>query len=263
MARWLNDEMGYSLPMRKLPAIVVLLLIAAAAAAQLDPVAIIIRLIFRRGSQQQPVALHRMIHPNQKAELPKLDPVPARQKCQNWAWAAGLETSLRLQGVNSLPQNYWVMKANGGEVCDDRPVDLGKISKLIDGKYVLDDGRKVLLESYAVAGVPTAVDPLIVATRSGRPLVFLWKGHPYIYVGMTYHEVIWATGQRDYEVQEMKLLDPVAPAEKQAVSFNPVNDDPAEINGLLDIKATLIEPQSWLHPEKELDKPQEIYFPKK
>ncbi|MCI0350557.1 MAG: hypothetical protein L0Z53_14125 [Acidobacteriales bacterium] len=250
--------------MRKLTVIAALCLLTATALAQVNPVAIIIRLIFRgRGQQPRPLAIHRVVHPDQKAELPKVEPVSATQKCENWAWAAGLETSLRLQGISNLPQNYWVMKANGGEVCDDRPVDLQKIAKLIDGKYTLDDGRKVLLESSTIMGVPTAVDPLIVATRAGRPLVFLWKGHPYIYVGMNYHEVVWATGQRDYEVQEMKLLDPIAAPEKQAVAFNPVNDDPAEINGLLDIKATLIEPQSWLHPEKELLNPQEIYFPKK
>jgi hypothetical protein len=266
MAQWLKDSIAKSAIfscMRKLPVLVAISLMTVATAQQLDPIGIIIRLIFHRGSQQQRLAMNRVIHPDQRAELPKLDAVSAAQKCENWAWAAGLETSLRLQGINNLPQNYWVMKANGGEVCDDRPVSLQKISKLIDGKYVLDDGRKVLLESSTVSGVPTAVDPLIVATRSGRPLVFLWKGHPYLYVGMRYHEVIWATGQRDYEVQEMKLLDPVAAPEKQAVSFNATKDDPADINGLLDIKATPIEPQSWLHPEKELEKPQEIYFPKK
>jgi hypothetical protein len=255
--------MGYSWRVRKFSALITIILLSALAAAQLDPIGILIRLIFRRGTQQPRFAMNRVIHPDPKAELPKLDAVRAAQKCENWAWAAGLETSLRLQGVSSLPQNYWVMKANGGEVCDDRPVDLAKISKLIDGKYTLADGRKVLLESFMVSGVPTAVDPLIVPTRAGRPLVFLWKGHPYIYVGMSYHEVVWATGQRDYEVQEMKLLDPLAAPEKQAIAFNPANDDPADINGLLDIKATPIEPQSWLHPEKELQNPQEIYFPKK
>src|SRR5262249_38753157 len=149
--------MGYSLPMRKLTVIAALALIAAFAAAQArDPVSTIIRLIIRRGSEPRPVNLHRVVHPDQKAELPKLDAVSATQKCENWAWAAGLETSLRLQGVSNLPQNYWVMKANGGEVCDDRPVDLAKISKMIDGKYTLDDGRKVVLESSTIAGVPTA-----------------------------------------------------------------------------------------------------------
>lgn len=255
--------MGYSWPVRKFSAFSAIILVAAIASAQLNPVDLIIRLIFRPGAKQERLAMNRVIHPDQRAELAKMDAVSATQKCENWAWAAGLETSLRLQGVSSLPQNYWVMKVNGGEVCDDRPVDLAKISKAIDGKYTLDDGRKVVLESSMISGVPTAVDSLIVPTRSGRPLVFLWKGHPYIYVGMRYHEIVWATGQRDFEVQEMKLIDPVAAPDKQMISFNPASDDPAEINGLLDIKATPMEPQSWLNPERELEKPQEIYFPKK
>lgn len=248
--------------MRKLLILAAAGVLTTIATAQINPIDLVIRLIFRRGDDPKLVQVPRLVHPDQKAELPKLEAARAAQKCENWAWAAGLETSLRLQGVH-LPQNYWVMKANGGEVCDDRPVNLEKISKMIDGKYVLDDGRKVILESTTIKGAPTAVDPLIVATRAGRPLVFLWKGHPYLYTGMIYHEMVYATGQRVFEVQEIKLLDPFAPAEKQAVSFKPATDDPAEINGLLDIKATPIEPQSWLHPEKELDKPQEIYFPKK
>lgn len=248
--------------MRRLITFGVAIVLISSAFAQLDPVGIIIRLIFRRGAQQRPVSVSRVIHPDQKAELQKLDPVHLGQKCENWAWAAGLEASLRMQGVN-LSQNYWVVKANGGEVCDDRPVSLEKISKLIDGKYVLEDGRKVLLESSTIAGAPAAVDPLILATRAGRPLIFLWKGHPYLYSGMTYHELIYGTGQREFEVQEIKLLDPFQSPDKQMVSFKPATDNPADINGLLDIKATPIEPQSWLHPEKELENPQDIYFPKK
>jgi len=248
--------------MRKLSLFAALAILVSAAAAQVNPIGILISLILRRGPQKRPVSVTRVVHPDQKAELPEFTAVTAAQKCENWAWAAGLETSLRLQGVK-LSQNFWVMKANGGEVCDDRPVSLEAIAKIIDGKYTLDDGRKVLLESATVAGVPTAVDPMVVTIRAGRPLIFLWKGHPYIYSGMTYHEAIYATGDHEFEVQEIKLLDPTAAPEKQAVSFKPATDDPAEINGLLDVKATLIEPQSWLHPEKELQDPQDIYFPKK
>ena len=249
--------------MRKLPFITsAILLLSLTAAAQLDPVDIIIRLIFRRTPQKRLAAITHVVHPNQKMEIPNLIAVPASQKCENWAWAAGIETSLRAQGVR-LPQNYWVMKANGGEVCDDRPVSLEAISKLLDGKYTLDDGSKLVLESSTITGAPTVVDPLLVATRTGRPLIFLWKGHPYLYAGMTYHELIYATGQREFEVQEIKLLDPFAAPEKQTASFKPSTDDPADINGVLDVRVIRIEPQSWLHPEKELERPQEIYFPKK
>ena len=247
--------------MRKLSLLAAIVLLAGIAVAQVNPVDILIRLIFRRTDQKK-LAITHVVHPNQTVEIANLAPVAARQKCENWSWAAGIETSLRVQSVN-LPQNYWIMKANGGEVCDDRPVSLEAISKLIDGKYTLEDGRKVVLESSTVAGAPTVVDPLIVATRAGRPLIFLWKGHPYLYRGMTYHELIYATGQREFEVQEIKLIDPAAAPEKQAASFNPAIDNPAEIDGLLDVRATPVEPQSWLHPEKELEHPQDIYFPKK
>src|SRR5262249_15015193 len=53
--------------------------------------------------------------PGQTAEIADLLSVPAKQKCENWAWAAALETALKAQHAE-IPQNYWVMKADGGEL---------------------------------------------------------------------------------------------------------------------------------------------------
>src|SRR5579864_4237879 len=91
--------------------------------------------------------------PEQTAEITDLVSTITKQKCENWAWAAGLETILKKQGVD-IPQNYWVMKADGGEVCKDEMPKLESLSKLINGEYKLDDGRKVRLEVEAVLGPP-------------------------------------------------------------------------------------------------------------
>ena len=42
--------------------------------------------------------------------------ITAKQNCENWALAAGLETMLQQQSV-TLNQNFWVMRLNGGELC--------------------------------------------------------------------------------------------------------------------------------------------------
>lgn len=198
----------------------------------------------------------------EKVGLPNLVGIAAKQACQNWAWAADVETILHTQNVN-LDQNYWVMKADGGEVCKDQLANLAALGKVIDGEYVLADGRRVRLEATSIAGAPTNAGPLVLAPRVGRPLIFVWKGHPYLYRGMNYDEYVSGNGQRDFVVRQLELADPYySSAEKQIAAFDREKDDAAEINGMMDVVATPIEGSNWLHPEKELENPPEIYFPK-
>ncbi len=202
------------------------------------------------------------LDPDQNVDIPGLASATASQKCENWAWAAGLETILRTQKVD-LKQKFWVLKADGGEVCKDSAVELNTRAHYINGEYVLDDGRHVRLEATTVEGLPQAIDPFILAPQAGRPLMLVWKGHPYLYVGMNYEELKFANGQRLFSVTKLKFLDPFTsdPA-KQVVYFDREKDDLADISGMMDVIATPIEGSDWLHPEKELDHPREIYFPK-
>jgi len=203
-----------------------------------------------------------MDHPEQTAEIADLMSATAKQKCENWGWAAGLETILKQQRVN-IPQNYWVIKADGGEVCKEQMPKLEALSKLITGAYQLDDGRKVRLEAAAVTGAPTDMDSMIDAPRHGRPMLFVWKGHPYVYRGLIYNEMIAANGQHGFDVRQVELLDPFFDtAEKQIALFDREKDDPNDINGLMDVVVTPIEGTNWQHPELELEHPTEIYFPK-
>jgi len=201
------------------------------------------------------------LNPGQIVDIAGLSSATASQKCENWAWAAGLETILHTQNVD-LKQKYWVIKADGGEVCKDS-FDLSSLPQYINGEYVLDDGRHVRLEATAVSGLPQGVDPFILAPQAGRPLMLIWKGHPYLYVGMNYDELRFADGQREFSVTKLKFLDPFAsdPA-KQVVYFDREKDDLADISGMMDVIAEPIEGTNWLHPEKELDHPREIFFPK-
>jgi hypothetical protein len=201
------------------------------------------------------------LNPDQNVDIAGLASATASQKCENWAWAAGLETILRTQNVD-LKQKYWIIKADGGEVCKDS-FDLNSLAQYINGEYVLDDGRHVRLEATTISGLPQGVDPFILAPQAGRPLMLVWKGHPYLYVGMNYDELKFASGQREFSVSKLKFLDPFAsdPA-KQVVYFDREKDDLADISGMMDVIAEPIEGTDWLHPDKELDHPREIFFPK-
>jgi len=217
-------------------------------------------LFFWRHSQSP--GMTHMDHPEQTTEIADLTSATAKQKCENWGWAAGVETILKEQGVN-IPQNYWVIKADGGEVCKEEMPKLEALSKVITGAYRLDDGRQVRLEVEAVSGAPTDMDSMIDAPRHGRPMLFVWKGHPYVYRGLVYNEMIAANGQHQFDVLQVELLDPFFDtAAKQSALFDREKDDPNDIGGLMDVVVTPIEGTNWLHPELELEHPTEIYFPK-
>src|SRR5260370_21037861 len=54
--------------------------------------------------------------PDQTADLEPGKVATAKQKCQNWALAAGLETLFKREGV-ALDQNYWLMRMIRSELC--------------------------------------------------------------------------------------------------------------------------------------------------
>lgn len=192
--------------------------------------------------------------PDESVDIPTLSSATAEQKCENWAWAAGLETILRTQNVD-LKQKYWVLKSDGGELCKDG-VDLGDRAHYINGEYVLDDGRHVRIEATTINGLPQGIDAFILAPQAGRPLMLMWKGHPYLYVGMNFEELRFANGQKEFAVTKFKFLDPFAKdAASQVVYFDREKDDLADISGMMDVIVTPIEGTDWLHPEKELDHP--------
>lgn len=185
--------------------------------------------------------------PQQNIALPEFTPVIAAQKCENYAWAAGLETLLRAQNVVTLDQHYWVTKLWGGELCEP---DFGKfedLAKAIDGEYVRDDGSKVRVKTTYVAGVPQAVDSLIADLRRGRATLFFWKGHPYLLAGMVYDEYVAPNGQRLYDIQQMKLRDPYyAQGEQLFATWAKDTDSLADINGTMQVTVTTIEQQPWI-----------------
>ncbi|HXZ80613.1 MAG TPA: hypothetical protein VEG30_11825 [Terriglobales bacterium] len=170
-------------------------------------------------------------NPGQTADLSDPPFFAAAQKCENWAWAAGVQTILKAQGVN-IRQNYWIQKANAGELCVETPMDLGDIASVIDGDYVLDDGDKVHLDSRVAAGAPTDVGMIVASIKLNRPLLLFWKSHAYLVEGITYDEYLYPNGQRMLEAREIRLVDPY---DKKPASFVKGQDDASEISGTLEV----------------------------
>jgi hypothetical protein len=185
-------------------------------------------------SDKKPKGAPLMRLPDQTVELTAFWlPTPV-QKCTNWAWAVAVEAMLKSQQV-AIKQNVWVQKANYGEVCIDTVPALEALAKVIDGAYVLDDGRHVRLESRYISGAPTIPDDLIAPLRLGHPVLLFWKSRALVVRAATYDEYIYPNGQRMFQIKEMKLVDPLLTGKQREFSFVNGRDDPAEIGGVFHV----------------------------
>ena len=178
------------------------------------------------------------LKPDQTADLAadtKLN--TAKQSCENWAMAAGLETMLQRQNV-PLDQSFWVMRMNGGELCVDDAPTIDALKLVVNRDFVLDDGRHVRLEVQFTPGPPVSIDPIIAGLKLQQVSLLLWRGHPYYLTGLTYDERIGRDGTRYFEVKEIRLANtyPKLPG----VTFQKGRDDPAEIQGILSVSATTL-----------------------
>lgn len=158
--------------------------------------------------------------------------VTAKQNCENWALAAGLETMLQQQKV-TLDQNFWVMKLAGGELCIDAPIKIEALAQAVNREFVLDDGRHIRLEMRFVAGPPVNIDPVIAGLKLQQISLLIWNNHPYFLTGITYDERIGRDGTRFFEVKEMRLANtfPRLPG----ITFEKGRDNPDEIQGILSV----------------------------
>ncbi|HWR36557.1 MAG TPA: hypothetical protein VN622_11870 [Clostridia bacterium] len=177
--------------------------------------------------------------PDQTAQIRNIPSVTALQKCENWAWAAALEMSLLKQGV-PLGQKFWVDKANGGALCLNSAGTLESLARVVEGEYVLEDGRKFRLEVRWQESAPGTSDRVLVPLALGRPYILYWRGHAYVPQAALWDEYIYPTGQKTMEIKELTLLDPYESGEKQFAKFTADKDDASELGGVFEVIATEI-----------------------
>ena len=174
--------------------------------------------------------------PDQVAEMPAPS-ITARRPCENWGWAAAVETLLQSAGV-SLAQNFWVVRANGGAVCVASPENVLSLNQFIDGDFALEDGRRIRVESHFVPNQQISLEDLILALRNKQPRIMFWKNRAYVIYGMVYDELIAPAGVRRYQWKQFKLIDPMYSDPKQReVVLHSDHDDPADLSGIMEITA--------------------------
>ena len=171
-------------------------------------------------------------YPNKKIDFPAdVKYSTARQNCQNWAFAAGLETMLKRHNV-SLDQTYWVQHLNGGEFCIDELPGIEALKRVMNKEFSLEGGRHARLEAQFVPGAPINVAAIIANLQQQELSLLIWRGHPYYLTGATYDMYISGEGNQ-YTIREVRLADTF---DKQpATTFQRGRDNPSDIAGILTI----------------------------
>ena len=176
-----------------------------------------------------------LLKPDQTADLDAKKIVAAKEKCENWALAAGLEAMLQDEKV-ALDQSYWVMRMNGGLLCVSTLPPWDTLARLVNREFVLDDGRHVRLELNFTAGAPADIDSIIVRLQRQQLTLMIWHGHPYYLVGATYDEHVGRDGSRLYEIKELRLANTFAGV--PGVTFQKGRDDAGGIGGVVTVSAS-------------------------
>jgi len=180
--------------------------------------------------KRKPVRIDYQLKPNQQAVIEHPQIVTAERACENWIWAAALDSLLKAKG-SATGQEYQILRLYGGTPCTGVK-SYSELADKISHEYVLDDGRRFLLQAQYTAGPPLHIDPLVMAMREQRPLMVIWKSHAYVLTGVSYDEFIGPNNARILELKELKLADP---ANGESVSFVRERDDSQEINGTMDV----------------------------
>jgi hypothetical protein len=173
--------------------------------------------------------------PGQTADLDLQKLVTAKQSCENWGLAAGLEGILKQQNV-SLDQNFWVMRLSGGELCLDQLPSAEALAHAVNGQFVLEDGRHIRLELRYVSGAPSNVDDMVAGVQRKQLSLLLLRRHAYYLTGLTYDEYIGRDASRLFEIRELRLADTFA--KLPGITFQKGRDDTADIDGILNIGVT-------------------------
>ncbi len=173
--------------------------------------------------------------PGQTADLDAGKLITAKQDCENWALAAGLESMLKRQEV-ALDQNFWVMRISGGEVCSPEIPKTEVLTDVVNREFVLESGRHVQLELHYLAGAPANSDALIAGLKKQQLSLLLFRGHVYYLTGATYDEYINRDGSRTFVLTELRLANTFG--HQPGLAFIKGRDDMAEIGGIINVNAT-------------------------
>ncbi len=180
--------------------------------------------------------------PGQTVDLEVTKLVTARENCENWAIAAGLESMLKREDV-VLDQSFWVMHISHGELCSPEIPSADVLADVVNREFVEEGGRHVTLNLSYLPGAPSNPDALIAGLKQQRLSLLLLHGHVYYLTGATYDEYVNRDGSRMFIITELRLANTFA--RQPGLAFTKGRDNLDEIGALIYLKVTPALTQHW------------------
>ncbi len=181
---------------------------------------------------QQDVPPAYVLHPNQEARVHDLSSKSAPSTDPAAVLAAALETVFRdanvCCGKNSALQD---------RVESADPLSLQDVCVKLQGKHTSGDGHAITVSTEYMT--PDSINPgrIISNLLSDRALLVEWKSRLYVLYGAAFDEKLYYSGQRDYVIHKLFLLDVRFSESRREVIFNRESDDWAKVQGLLLLSA--------------------------
>lgn len=173
-----------------------------------------------------------VFYPNQDVRVTDLPAITATSANKSAVLAAGLETILQDKAVCCGKDSVFE------DTVLSTPLSLKELSSKLQGKHVLSDGRSIMVSADYTPQSAITPDLMIGALRDQHALLMIWKSHLYVFYGVLFDETIFASGQRQFAVRELFLLDPRFSDQRRDIEFKRESDDWEKVDGLLTLEVT-------------------------
>jgi hypothetical protein len=118
------------------------------------------------------------------------------------------------------------------------PLSLKDLGTKIEGRHVLDDGRRILVAAEYLP--PNAINPyqIIASLVKNQASLVEWKSHLYVLYGAVFDEIRGSTPEtgRVVAIHKLLLLDTRFSDARRDTSFDQDGNSPTELQGLLLLK---------------------------
>ncbi len=113
------------------------------------------------------------------------------------------------------------------------PSSLAELSTKLQGRHLLSDGRPIVVNAEYVPQSSISPYAMISALLGQHASLIEWKSHVYVLYGATFDETLYSSGQRQFVVHKLLLLDPRFSDQRRETEFNRETDDFGKVHGLL------------------------------
>lgn len=186
---------------------------------------------------QQDIPPAHVFHPNQVVAVPRLGGYVVSSSPNAAAiLSAELETILHdpelCCGKDSALEDA-VQTAS--------PLSLKDVSSKIEGRHLLNGGRSVSVTAEYLASDSIHPDDILAPLFKEHALLIKWKSQLYILDGAVFDETVDYSGQKQYVIQKLLLLDPRFPDKRMQRTFNRQSDDWKDVQGILKVSVTALD----------------------